>query len=163
MAANETLFVFDALSNEPPTSNYAQIDTRNAQAVLDFDASANESALFSGVVPSHFTANASIEVKLHFAMSSATSGNVVWDVAVEKGGSGQNMDNDGFASTKSVTAAVSGTSGELVVGTVLLTNAEADGLASGESVRFKITRDASNGSDSATGDAELRYVEIREV
>ena len=42
--------------NEPPAASYATLDTRNAQPCLDFDGSADEEAVFSFIVPSHYAA-----------------------------------------------------------------------------------------------------------
>lgn len=56
---------------------------------------------------------------------------------------------------------VPGTSGLVDVVSVAFTaGADMDSVAAGESFRLKVTRDAA--SDTATGDAELIKVELRE-
>ena len=50
MASGDTLVVFLLQANEPPTTNFATLDTRNNHPVLDFDASTNEDAIFSGLI-----------------------------------------------------------------------------------------------------------------
>lgn len=162
MASGDTLAVFTPLHNEPPASGYATLDTRNSHPVLDLDAAANEDAVFSGVMPQHY-AGGGVTVYLHYAMSSATSGDVDWDVAFERIGDQQlDIDGDSFAAVNSAdNTVVPGTSGLVDVVSVAFTaGADMDSVAAGESFRLKVTRDAA--SDTATGDAELIKVELRE-
>jgi len=163
MASGDTLIQFGPYHNEPPSSNGATFDLRNQHPVLDFDASTNESAIFSGILPRGY-AGGGLSVYIHYAMSSATSGNVDWDVAIERIGDGQqDIDSDSFASAQSTDdTTVPGTSGHVDIVQVDLTDgAQIDSIAVGEKFRIKITRDASN--DTAAGDAELVGVEIKET
>ena len=163
MASGDTLLVFTPLHNEPPASNFATLDLRNLHPVLDFDPGTNESAVFSGVMPRHY-GGGGITVYLHYAMTSAASGNVDWDVAFERiGDQQQDIDSDGFAAVNSVdNTTVPGTSGFVDVVAVTFTDgADMDSVAVGEAFRLKITRDAA--SDTAAGDAELVAVEIKET
>lgn len=166
MASGNTLLTFTPQANEPPTANYATLDQRNAHLVLDFDASTDESAVFKGVLPANY-AGGGLTLKIHFALSSATSGNVVWQAAIERVGTSQDIDADSFATANgSGQVAASGTSGIPSVGTITFTSgAQMDSLAAGESFRLKITRDADSTSatDDATGDAELIAVEVKET
>jgi hypothetical protein len=164
MASGDTLLVFTPLHNEPPASNPATLDTRNSHPVLDFDASTNESAVFSAVMPRSYAGTTGITVYIHYAMSSATSGDVDWDVAFERiGDQQQDIDSDGFAAANSVdNTTVPGTSGLVDIVNVTFTDgADMDSVAVGEGFRVKVTRDAA--SDTAAGDAELRFVEIKET
>lgn len=163
MASGDTLCSFTPLHNEPPSSNPATLDVRNQHPVLDFDATTNESAVFSGVLPQNY-AGGGVTVYLHYAMSSATSNDVDWDVAFERiGDQQQDIDSDGFAAVNSVdNTTVPGTSGNVDIVNVTFTDgADMDSVAVGEGFRLMVTRDAS--SDTATGDAELLFVEIRET
>jgi len=165
MAAGDSLIVFGPYQNEPPSSAYATLDLRNLHPVLDFDDTTEEAAVFAGVLPRHY-AGGGITVYLHYAMSSATSGNVVWTAAIERVGDGQqDIDSDGFAAAQSSGAvAVPGTSGHVDICTIAFTDgAQMDSLAVGEGFRLKIARDADNASDTATGDAELVAIEVRET
>ena len=165
MASGNTLCTFFPQDNEPPSSNYATLDSRNGHLVLDFDASTDESAIFKGVLPSHY-AGGGLTIKLHYAMTSATSGNIIWQTAIERVGDGQqDIDSDGFATANSSAAtAVPGTSGHVDILSIAHTSgAQMDSLAAGEGFRLKVNRDADNGSDTATGDAELWAVEIIET
>lgn len=163
MASGDTLLVFTAMNNVPPSSNHATIDERNGHLVLDFDATTNEDAIFEGVMPRHY-GGGGVTVYIHYAMSSATSGDIDWDVAWERiGDQQQDIDSDGFAAANSVdNTTVPGTSGNVDIVNVTFTDgADMDSVAVGEGFRLKVTRDAA--SDTASGDAELLRVEIKET
>lgn len=164
MASGDTLVIFTPQMNQPPSSNPATEDVRNQHLVLDFAPSgSNESAVFTGVMPQHYDGGG-VTVYLHYAMSSAVSGDIDWDVAFERiGDQGQDIDSDGFAAVNSVdSTTVPGASGLVDVVSVTFTDgADMDSVAVGEEFRLKVTRDAA--SDTATGDAELMAVEIRET
>lgn len=163
MASGDTLVVFRPQDGEPTSSNYATPDLRNQHPVLDFDASTNESIVFSSVMPRSY-AGGGLTVYLHYAMSSATSGDIDWDVSFERiGDQQQDIDSDGFAAANSAdNTTVPGTSGNVDIVNVTFTDgADMDSVAVGEGFRMKVTRDAA--SDTATGDAELRFVEIKET
>jgi hypothetical protein len=164
MASGDTLAIFGPYNNEPPASNFATLDLRNYHPVLDFDASTNESAVFSGVMPQNYAGTTGVTVYLHYAMSTAVSNTVDWDVAFELvGDQDQDIDSDGFAAANSVdNTTVPGTSGyEDVVSVAFTDGADMDGVAAGDRFRIRVTRDAA--SDDASGDAELTAVEIRET
>jgi hypothetical protein len=163
MATGNTLLVWRAADNEPPAANYATLDTRNGHLVLDFDDTTQETAIFTGVLPRHYAAGG-ITVYLHWAATSATTGTVGWDVSFERIGAGsQDLDADGFAGAQTVTAAtVDATSGNVKITNVAVTNgANLDSIAVGEAFRVRIRRDVAN--DTATGDAELLAVELKET
>lgn len=163
MANGDTLLIFTPHACEPPGSNPATLDLRNRRPVLDFDGSANESAVFSGVMPRHY-AGGGVVVALHYAMSTATSGDVDWDFAWERIGDEQlDVDSDSFAAAKSANDnPVPAVSGHVdVVAVPFSDGPEMDGVAAGEGFRLKVIRDAA--SDSAAGDAELYFIEIREA
>lgn len=163
MASGDSLLIFKAQDNEPPSSSFATPDTRNSHLVLDFDDTANEQAVFSGVMPQSY-GGGGVTVYLHYAMSTATSGDIDWDAAFERVGDQQlDIDADSFAAANSVdNTTVPGTAGNVDIVSVAFTDgADMDSVAKGESFRLKITRDAA--SDTATGDAELLKVEIRET
>ena len=103
-------------------------------------------------------------VFIHYAMSTATSGDMDWDAQFERiGDQQQDIDADGFAAVNSVdNTTVPGTSGFVDIVSVAFTDgADMDNVAVGESFRIKIIRDGI--SDTAAGDAELVKVEIRET
>ena len=163
MATGNTLCSFYAYDNEPPSSNYATLDTRNGHAVLDFDTTTQETAIFTAILPRHYGGNG-ITVYIHYAMSTATTGTCGWDVSFERiGDAQQDIDSDGFATAQTVTAVtVDGTSGNVDIVNVAVSNgANMDSIAVGEAFRVRIRRDVAN--DTATGDAELIAVELKET
>lgn len=161
MASGDTLAVFTTLSAIPPSSNFATHDTRGTHPVLDFDATTNESTIFAGVMPQHYDGGG-VTVYITFGMSSATSGDVDWDVAFEDATT-EDMDADSFAAVNSVdNTTVPATSGQKTTASVAFTDgADMDSVGAGDKFRIQITRDATN--DTASGDAELWSVEIRET
>lgn len=164
MSSGDSLLIFHPYNNEPPTANYATLDTRNQHPCLDFDATANESAVFSSVMPQHYAGTTGITVYLHYAMSSAEANTIDWDVAWERIGDQQlDIDGDSFAAANSVdNTTVPGTTGLVDIVSVAFTDgADMDSVVAGESFRLKVTRDAV--SDDAAGDSELVKTELRET
>ncbi len=164
--SGNTLLVISPLQNQPPASNYATLDIRNSHPVLDFDDTTDETAVFRLVLPRTY-AGGGLTVLVHYAMTSATSGKVRWEVSIERiGNAQQDLDADGFASAQGVNvAAVPGTSGHVDIASIAFTNgAQMDSIAVGEAFRLKIQRKPSDTTnDTATGDAELVAVEVRET
>ena len=164
MASGDTLLVFHPYNNEPPSSNYATLDTRNSRPCLDFDATTNESAVFSAVMPQHYAGTTGVTVYIHYAMSSAEADTVDWDAAFELvGDQDLDVDGDSFAAVNSTdNTTVPGTSGLVDIISIAFTDgADMDSVTAGDGFRLKVTRDAA--SDDAAGDAELFWVEIRET
>lgn len=167
MASGDTLVVIGMATNTPPLTNYATLDTRgNGHLVLDFDASAvSEGAIFPFILPRIY-AGGGITVYLHWAATSATTGNVMWRTSFERiGQDQQDIDNDGFATAVTWTAqACSTQSGKVVISNQAHTNgAEIDSAVVGDYCRLKVERLGSNGSDTMAGDAELLAVELKET
>ena len=163
MASGNTLCAFTPFANEPPASNYATLAMRNGHPVLQFDTTTQEAAIFTGVLPRAY-AGGGITVYMHWTAASATSGTIGWDVSIERmSDATTDLDSDSFASAQTVTAAtVPGTSGVVTVTSVAISNgANMDSLAAGDSFRIRVRRDVAN--DTATGDAELLAVEIKET
>lgn len=163
MATGNTLVVFGAQDNTPPTTNAAQFTFRNSHPVLAFDTTTQEAAYFTSVLPRHY-AGGGVTVYLHWTAATATSGTVGWDIAIERmSDATTDLDADSFASAQTVTAAtVAGTSGVVTVTNVAITSgANMDSVAVGEAFRVRIRRDVAN--DTATGDAELHAVEVKET
>lgn len=165
MASADTLLSFLPADNEPPSASYATLDIRNGHPVLDFDAAADEIAIFSGVLPRNY-AGGGITIKLHLMATSATSGTSRWLTAIERMDTGTDLDADSFATANSAGVASTGTAGApFNLDIVHTSGAQMDSLAAGDPFRLKVTRDAdgTSGTDDMAGDAELVAVEIRET
>lgn len=154
--------VFRPTNNEPPSANYATLDTRNNRPCLDFDTTTQEAAIFTGVLPADY-GGAGITVTVFVALSTATTGTVGFDVAIERtDASSLDVDSDSFATAQTITAAtVPGTSGQILALAVNIANgADMDSLAAGELFRLRLRRDVAN--DTAAGDAEVFAVMVKE-
>jgi hypothetical protein len=154
--------IFLPQDNEPPTSNPATLDLRNNHPVLDFDTTTAESAIFSGRLPRTY-AGGGITVEVHYSMATATTGTCGWTIEIERIGDSQlDVDADSFATAQTITAVtVPGTSGHVdVVSVNISSGANMDSLAAGEFFRIRVKRDVAN--DTASGDAELHMVTIKE-
>lgn len=164
MASGNTLLIFHPYNNEPPASNYATLDTRNAHPCLDFDAATDETAQFTAVMPRNYSGEG-VTVYLHMTDTNDTNTDhkSYWDVSFERL-TAQDLDADGFADANSGNIAPNGTSGIPVVLAIAFTDgADMDSVAAGELFRLRVTRDANNGSDDWANDAELLAVEIKET
>jgi len=135
----------------------------NNQPVLEFDAAAIETTLLSGVLSSAY-AGGGVTVTLIWTSATATSGDCMWASAIERQPVGHPIGTDDFAAGQTVTATAPGTAGTLVYTTIAFTHgAQMDSLAVGERFRMWVSRSATNGSDTMTGDARLVAVSLRET
>lgn len=164
MASSETLFVGLPFGNEYTGSNYASLGARNGHPTLDFDDTTDETAIWTGVLPTKYSGNG-ITILIRANAASATSGNYIMTAAIERIDTGTlDIDADSFASSGSATVACSGTSGINTETSISFASGAAmDSLAAGETFRLKITRNSSSGSDTVVGDMRVMSVEIRET
>lgn len=164
MASGDTLAVFSPLNNEPPSTLYAWGNVRNSHPVLEFDAAADWFAIFSGLMPRHYSGNG-LTVTLMWMAASATTNNCVWNAAFERmDDETTDLDADSFAAVQAATGAAPGTSGMVQYTAITFTNgAQMDSVAAGEAFRLRVSRDADNGSDNMTANAQLLMVEIKET
>lgn len=164
MASGDTLLEWSALSNElGTTANFATFDTRNNHPVLDFDDTTAEQAMFSGVMPRNY-AGGGVTMTLHWGATSGTSGTVVFTTAFEAIGTALDIDADSFATGNLGTQAAVATAGQLQYMTIAHTDgAQMDSLGTAQGFRIKVTRTVGDASDNMSGDAELRFVEMKET
>jgi len=163
MASGDTLLLFHAYMNEPTSGSYATLDHHNQHVVLDFDQDDEEYAVFAGIMPQNYSGTTGVTVYIHW-LTSVTTGDVDWDVYWELlGDDEQSLDSDGFATANGVDDCAPGSSAyELVIDSIAFTDgADMDSVQAGDGFRLKIRRDA--GSDTATADAMLRFIEVRET
>ncbi len=157
-----TRFIFIPGSAEFPASNFPQFLLVNRRPVLAFDAATSEAAYWTSVAPQGLSGT--ITVILHCIMASAISGNVVFRGQLEAVTPGDAVDLDATTSfdtaNSSGAVAVPGTAGYDFAVSITMTNA--DSIAAGDYFRLSINRDAANASDTATGDAYVLAVELRD-
>jgi len=164
MASGNVLSRFGAASNQPPVTAYATPDVRNGLLVLDFDAAVDESAMFVDALSPAYSGGG-LTVKVRWMASTATSGQTVWKVAIERHQRGtDDSDTDSFAAPAYAGSAAIAPSGTEMETSIALTHGAAmDNLAVGERFRLKVSRAATDGTDDMAGDAELVQVDIIET
>ncbi len=165
MASGDSLIQQVAQGAAFPDSNAGTPDRRNGHDVINFDAATDETIDFEVLMPQHYAATTGITLRLFWMGATATTGDVVWNAAIERHEDDAfDLDGDGFAAVNAVTDTTASVSGELVVATITFTDgADMDSWAVGESGRLRITRDANNVSDTMAGDAQLLKWEIQET
>ena len=168
MASGDTLVVFTPLHNEPPASIPATLDLRNARPCLDFDADADEEAVFSGIMPQHYANTTGVTIHIWWGSSTdQTTGDVDWEFAFERVISeSTDLDADSFQATPAtLDADAPGTASLITEDTVAMAKGSGmDSVVAGDMFRLKVRRDANDvTNDDMTGDAELYGIEIRET
>ena len=143
--------------NQPPATAFATLDTRNSIAVLDFDDTTIENAIFLDIIPQFAILTSGLKIRIIWTATTATSGDCVWQAALER--MTTDIDVDSFDTAASATATTNATSGVPNYTEITLTTI--DSVAAGDGFRLKITRNATSASDTMTGDAELIAVEVR--
>jgi hypothetical protein len=160
-----TRAIFTPLSAEFPATNFPQLTISNRRPVLAFDASTDETAYWSGIAPQGLTGT--VTVVITYAMASATSGTVGFQAQLEAISDGDATDTDSATSFDSVnnsaSTTVPGTAGYIDQISITMTNA--DSMAAADYFRLSLNRDADGSAitDSATGDAYVLAVELRDA
>lgn len=158
-----TRFVGTPFSAEFPATNYPLLTLSNRRPVLGFDTTTSETAYWTFVAPQGWTGT--VTAVLSYAMATATSGGVAFDVAIEAITSGDALDTDAATGFDTVNAGndatVPGTAGYMEQLSITLTNA--DSIAAGDLVRLSVARDVADAADTATGDCYVFAVEIRDA
>ncbi len=156
---------FTPLDNQPTTSAYATFDTRNGIAVLDYDPTAAESAVFVAWLPEAADTSSGLKVRLLWTPSTSTSTNaVVWGASLQRLDTSTDINTDSFGGTVTASANASGTAGVPTLTEITLTGTtNLDSVSAGDAYRLKITRDATAGGDDLADDAELISIELRAV
>jgi hypothetical protein len=157
-APTKTWDTFNFVDFQPPATNFASFDTRNSRACYSFDDTTDESILISGKVPQGALTTPSIRVYIEFKAATATSGQVKWEAAFEKGNT--DSDADSFDTATANWTATNATSG--ISTTLTLTCSTIDGIVAGDPYILKISRKPSDTTnDTMVGDAQLFSVEVQ--
>jgi len=146
----------------PPGASAATMDARAGGstpaenvAVWDFDASSDEYMDFMAKLEGY--GSSGLSFTLYYSMSSATADSVVWGIAIRRvADDAEDIDTSHSYSFNTTTDTVPNTSGEVGYASITFTDgADMDSWAEGELAIVRVMRDADNGSDNASGDAEL--------
>lgn len=173
MASGNTLLIVTAANGIPPASTAAQLGTITGGAtpaeqvqVWDFDSGTIEYVDFDLVLPSNYSGGG-LTLVLCWAAASATSSNVIWGAAIRRNNDdAEDWDSTAHSYDFNDTSGVTAPSavGEFSYDNITFTSgADMDSLAAGENFFLRIRRNASSGSDTMSGDARLRSIEIRET
>lgn len=162
-----TRAVFDADNAYFPSTLFPQLLTIHATErirVLAFDAATVEGCRWKTIAPQGLTGTQTAIIT--YCMASATTGLVDFEVSVQALSDGDAVDIDAATSFDTVNAitapTVPATAGHIDQVTCTLTNA--DSMAAGDLVVFKLERDADDATnDTATGDCYVITVEWRDA
>lgn len=162
MATRAVLLPYAA---EFPATNFPALTLVNRRPALAYDASTDETAYWTGIAAAGWTGT--VTAVISYVMASATSGAVGFQVQVEAVTAGDSVDLDAATSfdtvNNSASTTVPGTAGYMGQISVTLTNA--DSIAAADYFRLSLNRDADGSAitDSATGDAYVLGVELRDA
>lgn len=141
---------YSAASNLPEQK--VNQGTNKADITLDYDASSDETDEWSVPLPPSIVINKAT-LYVFYRMASATSGAVIWAAIHNTRADSEAWDTAGTTDTFSADT-VPGTAGMVAVTSKALT---VTGWAASESLHIKISRDADNAGDTATGDAKFMH------
>lgn len=148
---------------EFPATNFPQLQLVNRRPVLSYDAGTDETADWTGIAPVGLTGT--MTAIITYMMASAISGDVKFQLSVEAVTDGDATDLDAGDSFDTVNSpavvTVPGTAGHIDQLSVTLTNQ--DSIAAGDYFRLRVTRDANDAGDTATGDCHVLAVELRDA
>lgn len=171
MASGNTLNTATAQSFVPPATLYATMDTRaggstpnESDPVADFDDSTIEYTDCYLEFPRNY-AGGGVTLTLKWMATTATTGDVVWGAAFRRiADDAEDIDASHAYDYNDVTATTASATGEYKYTDITFTDgADMDSLAVGESFILRIRRNATSGSDTMTGDAELAAFSLRET
>ena len=149
-----------------PVACAATIDLRNSKPVLDFDATSNELAVFSSVLPRNY-GGGGITATIGWMASTATTADTSWKLRWKSvTDDADDLDVKNYAAPQ-VNAAVdvASASGEVDYFTITFSDgAQMDSVAAGELFYIMLERDAQDGTaDDMAGDAEFVFMELQET
>lgn len=161
MASRRTFLPWAA---EFGASGFPQLVNAGPGPALAFDADTLEACYFTDIAPQDLTG--ALTLVVYYIMASATAGAVRFLAQVEAVTPGDALDLDAatsFDASNHNGGTVPGTAGYL--GSISITLTNADGIAAGDYYKIVLARDAAGttGTDSATGDAYVLAVELRDA
>ncbi len=160
-----TRAVFTPFAAEFPATNFPQLLLVNRRPALAFDAATDEACVWTAIAPQGLTGTMTCVIS--YVMASATSGAVGFQAYIEAVTAADATDLDAGTSydtvNNSASTTVPGTAGYLGQISITLTNQ--DSIAAADYFRLSLNRDADGSAitDSATGDAYVLAVELRDA
>lgn len=158
---SRTLLYIPAYNFTFPSSSGAYFSTRNSIPIIVFDGTTSTSCTTLIDIPTNYSGGQCIAI-LHVVTESATSGNISFDVGIEKiGDRALDLDSNNLTTKKGYFNEVSTTSGHVHQIKVPFSFSQFGNISPGETVSMKITRSTAN--DSITTNVGLLGVEIGEI
>lgn len=160
MASGDLLAYWSALHNEPPTTSYGTLDTRNAHPLIELDQTSAEKGRFRFRMPPAYSGGG-VTAVLKFLGDGVTAGTVVLKGSFSRM-TGQDCDSDSFSTAVSSAATTtSATDGvETAIEIDFTDGAQIDSVVVGDDFLFQYERDP--GSDSMAADAQIVSVALLE-
>ena len=172
MASGDTLLILNPLHSSPPATIAAQLDIIEGASspaenipCIDFDAGASEYMDFPNLIMPKSYGDGGLTVDLIYSMASAIANQVRWEAAlraIEDDSDDQDVshtyDYNGVSDT--VPSAV----GRISKATITFTDgADMDNVDAGDFFHLRVYRDHDHADDTATGDAQLQAIHIKET
>lgn len=155
---------FPAISGELRTTAFPQLVKANGTTIpisgYSFDASTEEAIFFDFEANNYGSGN--VTVRCRWYADTATSGACIWGAALAAltpTSDTQDVETDGLGTAATTSTTHLGTTGQREHETSIAVSS-LDSLASGDTVRVRVYRDADDVADTMTGDAILTRVTI---
>jgi hypothetical protein len=149
--------VWTALDAMPPATLYATFGTVNSTPFLAFNDSATWGTVFIEATRWGAVLTSGVVIRLRWASATATTGSVVWGVAMERFGI-LTVASDHFDTQATATTTTNGTVEIITETDITLTTINS--VVAGDVFRLQVQRLGANGSDTMVGDAQLFSVSI---
>ncbi len=164
MAQSDTIASILPQNNEPPAATFGTFDTVNTTSPHPVvDLALTEIFIATFLLPRHY-AGGGLRIYITYAMSSATEFNIRLTTEIEAIGDAKDLSTDAWATASNTgNVTVPGTAVTDIVTTEHLDGAQMDTAIVGDFCRLRITRIAVTAGSDATGDLEIRGIEIQET
>lgn len=158
---SRTLLYIPAYNFTFPSSSGAYFSIRNSIPIIVFDGTTSTSCITLIDIPTNYSGGQFVAT-LYVVTESATSGNISFDVGIEKiGDRALDLDSNNLTTKKGYFNEVSTTSGHVHQIKIPFSFSQFGSISPGETVSMKITRSTAN--DSITTNVGLLGVEIGEI
>lgn len=139
----------------------ASAGSRNGHPVINFDDTTIESVICSNKISNQYSGG-NITVDIDWVAATATTGAVTWGVEFERNTPGGNdIDSNSYAAQQTGNSTTNATSGVITRTTIILTQTQADNVASNDYFRMRFERLPTDGSDTMSGDAQVLKIVVR--
>jgi hypothetical protein len=161
-ASSKFTLAWSPAANQPPSTGYMTLNTRNGHLVLEATAGSTDTAIVVGVIPWTY-GGGDVTVYVHWMAKTATTGTIGWDATFENdNANNHDLDADAWATAQNISAAtVNAASGKVTVTSISITAGAAgtDSVAAGDAFRLRIRNLAAG---TATGGNQILAITLKE-